>query len=444
MNHALIMPVLLPMIAGSLLLFAARLSLAQQRLLSVLSTLGLLLVSVWLLRLADGGQLHSYALGNWQAPFGIVLLLDRLSALMLLVTAVLALFAVLYAVRGDDTRGSSFHALFQFQLMGINGAFLTGDLFTLFVFFEILLIASYALLLHGGGGERVRAGIHYVVLNLLGSSLFLIAVGMMYGIAGTLNMADLAVKVAAASPEDAALMGAAGLLLLVVFGLKAAFLPMYFWLPRAYAAASAPVAALFAIMTKIGLYSIMRVYILIYGEQAGSIANVAAGPADDSLRRTRRAGGGYPAGAAGLPGGGLGGYPAGGHRPGHPRGPERGVVLSGAQHLDHRRAVPDRRPDQSPARREGRQADPGSGLVATAETQRAVLYRGHRHCRSAAVFRLSRQAAVAPRGGARRAGAAVMAGAAARRPADPGGPEPRRQHGALAHRARRAGQCRRR
>src|SRR3990167_1573423 len=155
MNHALIMPVLLPMIAGSLLLFAAR------------------------LRLADGGQLHSYALGNWQAPFGIVLLLDRLSALMLLVTAVLALFAVLYAVRGDDTRGSSFHALFQFQLMGINGAFLTGDLFNLFVFFEILLIASYALLLHGGGGERVRAGIHYVVLNLLGSSLFLIAVCML-------------------------------------------------------------------------------------------------------------------------------------------------------------------------------------------------------------------------------------------------------------------------
>jgi multicomponent K+:H+ antiporter subunit D len=276
MNHALILPVLLPMFAGSLLLFAARLPLGLQRLLSVLSTLALLLVSLWLLRLADGGQLHSYALGNWQAPFGIILLLDRLSALMLTVTAVLALFAVLYAVRGDDTRGSNFHALFQFQLMGINGAFLTGDLFNLFVFFEILLIASYALLLHGGGAERVRAGIHYVVLNLLGSSLFLIAVGMMYGITGTLNMADLAVKVAAASDDDAALLGAAGLLLLVVFGLKAAFLPMYFWLPRAYAAASAPVAALFAIMTKIGLYSIMRVYILIYGEQAGSIANLAA------------------------------------------------------------------------------------------------------------------------------------------------------------------------
>ena len=276
MNHALILPVLLPMFVGSVLLFAPRLRLAVQRSLSLVSTLLLLLISVYLLGVADQGALHSYAVGNWQAPFGIILLLDRLSAMLLLVTAVLALFALIYAVRGDDARGKNFHSLFQFQLMGINGAFLTGDLFNLFVFFEILLIASYALLLHGGGAERVRAGIHYVVLNLLGSSLFLLAVGVMYGITGTLNMADMAVKVAAASADDAALLGAAGLLLLVVFGLKAAFLPLYFWLPRAYASASAPVAALFAIMTKVGLYSIMRVYILIYGEQAGSIANLAA------------------------------------------------------------------------------------------------------------------------------------------------------------------------
>jgi multicomponent K+:H+ antiporter subunit D len=191
------------------------------------------------------------------------------------VTAVLASFAVLYAIRGDDERGKSFHALFQFQLMGINGAFLTGDLFNLFVFFEILLIASYSLLLHGGGVDRVRAGLHYVVLNLVGSSFFLLAVGVLYGITGTLNMADMAIRVAAAGPEDAALLGAAGMLLLVVFGLKAAFLPLYFWLPKAYASASAPVAALFAIMTKVGLYSIIRVYTLIFGDEAGSLANMA-------------------------------------------------------------------------------------------------------------------------------------------------------------------------
>ena len=275
MNHAVILPILLPMFVGSLLLFGARVNLPLKRALSLTSTAVLVPLSLWLMADADRGELLVYAAGNWQAPFGIVLLLDRLSALMLTVTAVLALFALLYAVRGDDERGRNFHALFQFQLMGINGAFLTGDLFNLFVFFEILLIASYSLLLHGGGVERVRAGLHYVVLNLLGSALFLIAVGVLYGITGTLNMADLAVRVAAASADQAPLLGAAGLMLLVVFGLKAAFLPLYFWLPKAYASATAPVAALFAIMTKVGLYSIIRVYTLIFGDDAGSLANMA-------------------------------------------------------------------------------------------------------------------------------------------------------------------------
>lgn len=275
MNHALILPVLLPMFAGSLLLFGARLGMPTKRLLSLVATALLVPVSFWLMGRADQGDLQVYALGNWQPPFGIILVLDRLSALMLVVTAVLAFFAVLYAVRGDDERGPNFHALFQFQLMGINGAFLTGDLFNLFVFFEILLIASYSLLLHGGGRDRVSAGLHYVVLNLIGSAFFLLAVGVLYGIAGTLNMADLAVRVSMASDDQAPLLGAAGLLLLVVFGLKAAFLPLYFWLPRAYASASAPVAALFAVMTKVGLYSILRVYTLIFGDDAGTLANMA-------------------------------------------------------------------------------------------------------------------------------------------------------------------------
>ncbi|MFO7704903.1 MAG: monovalent cation/H+ antiporter subunit D, partial [Halopseudomonas sp.] len=232
-------------------------------------------LSIWLLWQADQGVLQVYAMGNWQPPFGIILLLDRLSALMLVVTAVLAFFSLLYGMRGDDQRGRNFHALFQFQLMGINGAFLTGDLFNLFVFFEILLIASYALLLHGAGSARVRAGLHYVVLNLFGSALFLIAVGTLYGVTGTLNMADLAVKIAEVPAVDAPLVGAAGMLLLVVFGLKAAIFPLYFWLPKAYAAASAPVAALFAVMTKVGLYSILRVYTLMFGEDAGMLANMA-------------------------------------------------------------------------------------------------------------------------------------------------------------------------
>lgn len=274
MNHLLILPILLPLFAGSLLLMAGRLSLRWQRLFSCLATFLLIPVAVLLVHKADSGALTSYALGNWAAPYGIALLLDRLSALLLLLTAVLAGFAVVYACRGDDERGSSFHALFQFQLLGINGAFLTADMFNLFVFFEILLIASYALLLHGHGRSRVAAGLHYVVLNLFGSALFLIALGVLYGVAGTLNMADLAQKVALANADQRPLLAAAGLLLLVVFGLKAALLPLYFWLPRSYSAATAPVAALFAIMTKVGFYSIMRVFTLVFGSAAGPLENL--------------------------------------------------------------------------------------------------------------------------------------------------------------------------
>nr|MBF3179384.1 monovalent cation/H+ antiporter subunit D [Pseudomonas aeruginosa] len=236
MSHWLILPILLPLFAGSLLL----LPLAERwrRGLSLLAALALIPLSLLLMRTAASGDLSVYALGNWAAPFGIVLMLDRLAALMLLATAVLGSAALIYALRGDDRLGKHFHALFQFQLLGINGAFLTGDLFNLFVFFEILLIASYALLLHGGGAERVRSGLHYVILNLVGSAFFLIAVGTLYGLTGTLNMADMAQKIAMADAERAPLLAAAGLLLLVVFALKAALLPLYFWLPRAYAAAS--------------------------------------------------------------------------------------------------------------------------------------------------------------------------------------------------------------
>lgn len=274
MKHALILPILLPLFMGALLLLVHRLGKPTKRLLSLAATWALVPLAVWLLLLADDGQLRIYALGGWQPPFGIILMLDRLNALMLLVTAVLAGFAVLYASRGDDERGPNFHALFQFQLLGINGAFLTGDLFNLFVFFEILLISSYALLLHGHGPQRVRSGMHYVVLNLLGSALFLIGVSMLYGLLGTLNMADLALRVSLADPAEAPLLAAAGYILLVVFALKGAVLPLYFWLPRAYAAATAPVAALFAIMTKIGLYAIVRVFTLIFGSEAGELSDM--------------------------------------------------------------------------------------------------------------------------------------------------------------------------
>ena len=274
MNHWLIAPILLPLAGGVLLLLTAGRGLVCQRTLSVLATAVLLPLAGMLLFYASGGDCQVYRLGGWPAPYGIVLVLDRLSALMLVLTALVGLFSLLYAIGDADAQGPHFHALFQFELLGLNGAFLTGDLFNLFVFFEILLIASYGLLLHGGGPGRVRAGLHYVVLNLVGSALFLFALGILYGVTGTLNMADLAVKSAAAPPADAALLQAGGLLLLVVFGLKAAILPLYFWLPEAYSNAGGAVAGLFAIMTKVGVYGILRVFTLIFGPAAG-VASVA-------------------------------------------------------------------------------------------------------------------------------------------------------------------------
>jgi len=278
--HWIVVPVVLPLAAGAALLLIERTRPALAARLSLVATAAHLLVAIGLAALAADGTVRAYLLGNWSAPFGIALALDRLSALLLVLTGVVALAAVAYSVAGDartrvDRRGRHFHALFQFQLMGLSGAFLTADLFNLFVFFEVLLIASYGLLLHGAGAERLRAAIHYVSFNLTGSALFLIAVSALYGVTGTLNMADLAQRVAQLPPEAALLARSAGLLLLVVFCVKAALLPLYFWLPSTYGAAAAPVAALFAIMTKVGVYAVARMYTLVFGADGGEAADLA-------------------------------------------------------------------------------------------------------------------------------------------------------------------------
>jgi len=268
MDHLLIAPVVLPALVAPFIIMAVRHHIDLQRIFSVASAVLLAAISVTLAAKAADGSVYVYELGDWPAPFGIVLVLDRLSGMMIVLTALLALPVLLYAIgSGWDTRGSNFHALFQFQLMGIMGAFLTGDAFNLFVFFEVLLIASYGLMIHSGGTRRFQAGVQYVVFNLLGSTLFLFALGTLYAVTGTLNMADLAVKVAQIPAEETALLRVAAVLLLLVFAIKAALLPLHFWLPSAYANAPMPVAALFAIMTKVGAYSILRIYTLVFGPE---------------------------------------------------------------------------------------------------------------------------------------------------------------------------------
>lgn len=257
-QHAAILPILIPFAAALALLAGTGRGLAFQRGVGLAAALSGIGAAAWLTLLADRGEILVYALGDWPAPFGIVLAVDRLAAAMTLLTALLAAACLLHASSGFDVCGRHFHPLFQLQIVGLQGAFLTGDLFNLFVFFEVMLLASYVLLAHGGGLARSRAGLAYVVLNLAGSVLFLIALGLLYGTLGTLNLADVALRLQGPGP-DPALARLAAALLIAVFALKAALLPLSFWLPMSYAAAGAPVAALFAIMTKVGVVSILRV-----------------------------------------------------------------------------------------------------------------------------------------------------------------------------------------
>ena len=265
MIHWLILPIVLPAFIAPFIVLAARYQIGIQRVISVASMVALIVIALGLSWSASDGSILLYQLGDWAAPFGIVLVGDRLSTMMVLLAAVLALFVLLYAIGSKwDERGRHFHALFQFQIMGIMGAFLTGDLFNLFVFFEVLLIASYGLMIHAGGTVRLRAGVQYVLFNLLGSTLFLFALGAIYAETGTLNMADLAQRVQLIDEGATVGIRVAAVLLLMVFAIKAAVVPLHFWLPSSYAEAPAPVAALFAIMTKVGAYAIIRVYTLIF------------------------------------------------------------------------------------------------------------------------------------------------------------------------------------
>jgi len=277
MNHWIIAPVMLPAVIGALIVLAMRRDLLLQRVFGLAATGAVLAVAVALLVAASTAPPEVYFLGDWPAPFGIVLVLDRLAAIMVTLTAFLALIVQLYAVgTGWDARGRHFHALFQFQLMGICGAFLTGDAFNLFVFFEVLLIASYGLMIHSGGAKRLRAGVQYVAYNLVGSTLFLFGLATLYSVTGTLNLADLAVKIADLPEGDAALLRVAGVLLLLVFAIKGALVPMHFWLPNTYAQAPGPVSALFAVMTKVGAYAVLRIYTLIFPPQTDATGTLFA------------------------------------------------------------------------------------------------------------------------------------------------------------------------
>ena len=278
--HVIAAPVLLPLVSAAVMLIMGEKRRRLKALVNILSTLvGLgvaLLLVYWVHEdvapggLSGVGAVGIYLPANWQTPFGIVLVLDRLSAMMVLLTSILGLGSIMFAMARWDRAGVHFHPLFQIQLMGLNGAFLTADLFNLFVFFEVLLSASYGLLLHASGSPRVRAGLHYIAINLIASSLFLVGAALIYGVTGTLNMADLAMKVREVAEADRGLLHAGAAILVVAFLAKAGMWPLNFWLAPAYSAAGAPVAALFAIMTKVGVYAVLRVWTLMFHDSGAS------------------------------------------------------------------------------------------------------------------------------------------------------------------------------
>ncbi|MEZ5654060.1 MAG: monovalent cation/H+ antiporter subunit D [Burkholderiaceae bacterium] len=272
--HLIALPILIPLVAGALAAVVGGRSRILSRVIGMLAMIAHLVVSIQLYLVADTDLIRVYAMSNWPAPFGIVLVLDRLSAVMVLLTSALGLIGLVYSNAAWSAEGRRFQALWQFQLMGLSGAFLTGDLFNLFVFFEVLLAASYALLLHGGGRARVGATLHFVVINLTASAVFLIAVSTLYAVTGTLNMAHLSEAIMQVRADDVGIVAVAGILLLAVFLIKSGLVPFHFWIPASYGSAAAPVVAL--VVAKIGAYAILRVYPLIFGAYEG----VAGAPAE--------------------------------------------------------------------------------------------------------------------------------------------------------------------
>jgi multicomponent Na+:H+ antiporter subunit D len=281
MTEVVIAPVLVALATAILCLGLRRFRLVSQGV-SLVGAVGYL-VAVAALVTAVAGDADGvlvYELGGWQAPFGIVLVADSLSAVFLALTAVVSLAAVVYANRYIDPVGQrlSYHPLYHMMVLGVTGAFLTGDLFNLFVWFEVMLLSSYVLVVFYSGPEHTRAALQYTVLNLVASAVMLLAIGGLYATLGTLNMADMARRLAdpgTFNAEPAVALGLGGLLL-SVFALKAGLVPFQFWVPDAYRAAPAPVTAMLAgVVKKVGVYAVIRVYFTVLG--AGTVAEPLLG-----------------------------------------------------------------------------------------------------------------------------------------------------------------------
>jgi multicomponent Na+:H+ antiporter subunit D len=267
MSNLVILPIFIPLLAGALLIFFNK----KHKLTINLTYLALLInfgVSVYLSYFVFSNHPLVLETGAWKAPYGIILVADKLSVIMIIAVNVIGLASAVFASASISMKMAEhyFYPLFFILLAGVSGAFLTGDLFNLFVFFEVLLMASYGLIIIGGSKKQFRESIKYILLNLFSSILFVTTVAFLYSVTGTVNMAQLGVRVAELEQEGV-LTGIA-ILLFVVFATKGALFPLFFWLPKSYIVPSPVVSALFgALLTKVGVYSMIRVYTLIFSHK---------------------------------------------------------------------------------------------------------------------------------------------------------------------------------
>lgn len=274
MSLLLVLPIIVPLGAAVACALTWRWR-SLQRLFGLLGSVGLPAVAVALLLSVWNEGVQAVQMGDWPAPFGITIVADTFSAVMVTLAGIMGLSIAVYSIYSVDPGRESFgyYPLFLTLLAGVCGAFLTGDIFNLYVWFEVMLIASFVLLTLGGERPQIEGAVKYVTLNLMSSALFLAAVGILYGLTGTLNMADLSQKLA--SSDQPGLATTVAMLFLFAFGIKAAAFPLFFWLPASYHTPPPAVSALFAaLLTKVGVYALIRVFTLLFAHDVGYTHNL--------------------------------------------------------------------------------------------------------------------------------------------------------------------------
>jgi len=267
-NILLILPIIVPMLTAILGLLGRK-SRNLQRTFAIAGTLTLLAASLIMLAVVSTQGILTMQMGDWPAPFGITFVADTFSAIMVVMTALVGVTVVVFSFANvdEDRRRFGYYPVMMVLLLGVNGAFLTGDMFNLYVWFEVMLIASFVLMALGDERPQIEGALKYFALNLIGSTLFLMADGLLYGVTGTLNMADLAQNID--KVQQAGLVPVLGGLFLVAFGIKAAIFPLYFWLPSSYHTPPIAVTTLFSgLMTKVGVYTLVRMFTLIFTQDA--------------------------------------------------------------------------------------------------------------------------------------------------------------------------------